>query len=131
MRRYPVYPASPKATNPVFALLCLAAWCIVAGGTAWGGTIRGTVRFTGAAVDQKKLPVTVDHSVCGKEGKEKDVEDIVLSPEKGIRNVAVSLQLPLPARSGRWPCLLCRWIRSSACSCRASWSCQPAERWNP
>ena len=93
MRRCPVYPASPKATNPVLALLCLAAWCIVAGGTAWGGTIRGTVRFTGAPVEQKKLPVTVDHSVCG---KEKDVEDIVLSPEKGIRNVVVSLQPPPP-----------------------------------
>jgi plastocyanin len=65
----------------------------VAGGTAWGGTIRGTVQFTGAAVDPKKLPVTVDHSVCG---KEKDAEDIVLSPEKGIRNVVVSLQSPPP-----------------------------------
>ena len=63
-----------------------------------GGTIRGTVRFTGAAVEQKKLPVTVDHSVCG---KEKDAEDIVLSPEKGIRNVVVSLQTPPPGAT--WP----------------------------
>ena len=60
------YPASPKAIKPVFVLLCLAAWCVVAGGTAWGGTIKGTVRFTGTAVEQKKLPVTVDHSVCEK-----------------------------------------------------------------
>jgi plastocyanin len=73
----------------------------VSGGTAWGGTIRGTVRFTGAAVEQKKLPVTVDHSVCG---KEKDAEDIVLSPEKGIRNVVVSLQPPPPG--AKWPVAL-------------------------
>src|SRR2546428_13884991 len=88
MRRCSVYPASPKETKPVFILFCLAAWCMMAGGTAWGGTIKGTVRFTGAAVEQKKLPVTVDHSVCG---KEKDAEEIVLSPEKGSRNDVVSL----------------------------------------
>jgi len=98
MRRYSAYPANPKATKPIFVLLCLAAWCVVAGGTAWGGTIKGMVRFTGAAVEQKKLPVTVDQSVCG---KEKDAEDLVLSPEKGIRNVVVSLQPPPPGAT--WP----------------------------
>jgi plastocyanin len=91
-----VYPASPKATKPIFVLLCLAAWCVVAGSKAWGGTIKGTVRFTGAGVEQKKLPVTVDHSVCG---KEKNAEDVVLSPEKGIRNVVISLQSPPPGAS--------------------------------
>ena len=101
MRRCAVYPASPKATRPVFVLLCLAAWCVVAGGTAWGGTLQGMVRFTGEAVEQKKLPVTVDHSVCG---KEKDAADIVLSPEKGIRNVVVSLQPPPPGVT--WPVAL-------------------------
>jgi plastocyanin len=93
MRRCSMYPASSRATKPIFILLCLAAWCSVVAGTAWGGMIRGTVRFTGAGVEQQKLPVTVDHSVCG---KEKDAEDIVLSPEKGIRNVVVSLQPPPP-----------------------------------
>ena len=88
----------PKQNKPAFALLCLAAWCIVAGGTAWGGTIRGTVRFMGAALEPKKLPVTVDHHVCG---QEKDAQDIVLSPEKGIRNVVVSLQSPPPGAT--WP----------------------------
>jgi plastocyanin len=98
MRRCSVYPASPQATRPVFVLFCLAAWCVVAGGMAWGGTLQGTVRFTGAAVEQKKLPVTVDQSVCG---KEKDAEDVVLSPQKGIRNVVVSLQSPPPG--AKWP----------------------------
>jgi plastocyanin len=36
--------------------------------------------------------------VCG---KEKDAEDIGLSPEKGIRNVVVSLQSPPP--DAKWP----------------------------
>jgi len=93
-----VYPASPKATKPAFVLLCLAAWCVVAGGTAWGGTIKGTVRFTGAAFEPKKLPVTVDRFVCG---QEKDAEDLVLSPEKGLHNVVVSLQPPPPG--AKWP----------------------------
>ena len=42
--------------------------------------------------------MTVDHSVCG---KEKDAEDIVLSPEKGMRNVVVSLQAP--PLGATWP----------------------------
>jgi len=98
MRRCVVYLASPQATKSIFVFLCLATWCLVVGGTAWGGTIRGTVRFTGAAFEPKKLPVTVDHSVCG---QEKDAEDIVLSPDKGIRNVVVSLQPPPPGAT--WP----------------------------
>src|SRR5262245_42823409 len=73
MRRCSVYPSSPKVISPVFVLFWLIAWCVVASGTAWGGTLKGTVRFTGAAVEQKKLLVTVDHSVCG---KEKDAQDI-------------------------------------------------------
>jgi hypothetical protein len=98
MRRRSAYAVRPKATKAVFVLLCLAAWCVVAGGTAWGGTIKGTVRFTGTAVEQKKLPVTVDHSVCG---KEKDAGELILSPEKGMRDVVVSLQSPPP--DVKWP----------------------------
>ena len=28
MRRRSAYPVRPKATKPVFVLLCLAAWCV-------------------------------------------------------------------------------------------------------
>jgi plastocyanin len=101
MQQCAVFPASLKTPELVVVLLCLTVWCMAAGGTAWGGTIRGTVRFTGAAFEQKKLPVTVDHSVCG---KEKDAEDIVLSPEQGMRNVVVSLQPPPPGAT--WPAVL-------------------------
>ena len=98
VRRCSVPPIRPRETKPNCVLLCLIAWCVMAGGTAWGGTIKGSVRFTGAAVDQKKLPVTVDQSVCG---TEKDAEDLVLSLDKGIRNVVVSLQPPPPGAT--WP----------------------------
>jgi plastocyanin len=60
-------------------------------GIASGGTIQGTVKLGGPVGEQKKVPVTVDHSVCG---KEKDAEDVVVSPGRGIRNVVVSLQTP-------------------------------------
>jgi len=70
---------------------CLAAWGLALAAPAWAGTIRGTVRFAGGALEQKKLVVTVDQSVCG---KDKDAEDLVVSADKGVRNVVVSLQRP-------------------------------------
>jgi plastocyanin len=60
---------------------------------ASAAAIKGTVQFVGGAVDQKKLPVTVDQFVCG---KDKDAEDLVLSPQRGIRNAVVSLASPPP-----------------------------------
>jgi len=64
-----------------------------AAGAAWGETIKGTVRLTGGPVEIKKLNVTVDHSACG---TIKDAEDIVVSPDMGIRNVVMSLVTPPP-----------------------------------
>jgi len=85
MRRYFVW------VIPV--LVCGAAVWAMAAGTAWGGTIKGTVRLAGAPVRPKKLPVTIDQYVCG---KEKEDEDVVLSPDNGIRYAVVSLQTPPP-----------------------------------
>jgi len=82
--------ALTRATLPV--LVCIAAWCVLPG-TVWAGAIKGAVRLKGAAVGQKKLPVTIDQYVCG---KEKDAEDLVVSPDRGIRNAVVSLQPPPP-----------------------------------
>lgn len=83
-------------------LLGVGAWCAITVGTAWGGSIKGTVRLTGAAPEPKKLRVTIDQYVCG---KEKEAEDVVLSPEKGIRNAVVSLQNPPTGakREAPWP----------------------------
>jgi plastocyanin len=75
------------------AVAGLAALAALAIGPAWAGTIKGTVRAPGLPTETRKLPVTIDQYVCG---KEKDAEDLVLSPEGGVRNVVVSLQNPPP-----------------------------------
>src|SRR6185295_17531844 len=74
-----------------------AAWAVLVTGPAWAGTIKGHVRFIGPATEQKMLPVTTDQYVCG---KEKDAEDLVLSPDKGIRNAVVWLKSVPPSATG-------------------------------
>ena len=76
----------------VAGLLGLTVWCGAAG-LAGAGTIKGAVRFAGGAVEAKKLKVTVDHAVCG---TTKDAEDLVVSPEMGLRNAVVFLLTPPP-----------------------------------
>lgn len=77
-----------RRARPFSALTVgLAFWLIAAPLSA--ATIKGTVRYTGAPVDRKKIPVTIDQYVCG---KEKEAEDLVLSAANGIRYAVVSLQ---------------------------------------
>jgi plastocyanin len=76
----------------VAGFLGLAVWCGTTG-LAGAGTIKGTVRLAGSAVEVKKLKVTVDHAVCG---TTKDAEDVVVSSDMGLRNVVVSLVTPPP-----------------------------------
>lgn len=85
------------AAKAVLSLVCAVAWCLMASEGAWAGSIRGSVRLAGTIQAQKKLKVTVDHSVCG---TEKDAEDLILSPERGIRNVVVWLETPPP--NAKW-----------------------------
>ena len=77
----------------LLAVLVATGLGCVAATDASAAAIKGTVQFVGGAVDQKKLPVTVDQFVCG---KDKDAEDLALSPQRGIRNAVVSLATPLP-----------------------------------
>jgi plastocyanin len=58
---------------------------------AAGGTIKGTVVLKGTAPEIKKRAVTIDQYVCG---KEKNPEELVLSPQAGIRNAVVWLDKP-------------------------------------
>ena len=74
------------------------AWCVIAG-RSWAETIKGNVRYTGAPVERKKVPVTIDQYICG---KEKESEDLVLSSNNGIRNAVVSLQNVPPGAKGNW-----------------------------
>jgi plastocyanin len=59
---------------------------------AGAASIRGIVVMAGAVVS-KKLPVTIDQYVCG---KEKVGEDLVVNPQGGVKNAVVWLQAPPP-----------------------------------
>jgi len=76
-------------------LLGLTIVMLVAGLTtpreAAGGSIRGTVVLKGTTPELRKLAVTIDQYVCG---KEKNPEDLVLSPQGGIRSAVVWLDKP-------------------------------------
>src|SRR5437867_3222974 len=92
---------SVDGTKQFFAAVFVTAWCVIAAAPSWGETIKGSVRYVGAPVDKKKVSVTIDQYVCG---KEKEPEDLVLSSNSGIRNAVVSLQnLPPGAKWDRNP----------------------------
>jgi len=65
---------------------------------AYGGDIRGAVRYTGPTGERAKFPVTIDQYICG---KEKDAEDLVLSPKRGVLNAVVWLENP--PKGAKWP----------------------------
>jgi plastocyanin len=92
-------PDRRKGRAQRFAAVCfIAAWYAVAG-VSWAETIKGSVRYLGAPVEGKKVPVTIDQYICG---KDKGPEDLVLSSNNGIRNAVVSLQNPPPNAKGDW-----------------------------
>ena len=72
------------------AILVLATGLTTPGDAA-GGAIKGTVTLKGASPELKKLAVTIDQYVCG---KEKNPEDLVLSPQGGVRSAVVWLDKP-------------------------------------
>jgi len=80
-------------TGRFAAVIGVALGCLIAAAAARGETLKGTVRYAGAAPEKKKLPVTIDQYICG---KDKEAEDLVLSSSNGIRNAVVSLQTPPP-----------------------------------
>lgn len=80
-----------RTTPWFFVLVGAVAWSVIAGGPAWAGSIKGLVQLAGSPGEPRKLAVTIDQFVCG---REKDAEDLVLSPQKGIRNAVVWLESP-------------------------------------
>jgi len=58
---------------------------------AAGGSIKGMVVLKGATPELRKLAVTIDQYVCG---KEKNPEELVLSPQGGIRSAVVWIEKP-------------------------------------
>jgi len=55
-----------------------------------GGTVSGTVTYAGAAPAPKKLEVTKDVAVCGKEAHTD--ESLVVGANKGVKDVVVSIK---------------------------------------
>jgi hypothetical protein len=54
-----------------------------------GATVTGTVTYTGAVPSPATIAITKDVEVCG---HEKTAADLVVGPDKGIRNVVVRLK---------------------------------------
>jgi len=88
-----------KRRAQYFAAVFFVAVCYASAGVSWPETIKGTVRYAGAPLERKKVPVTIDQYVCG---KDKEAEDLVVSSNNGIRNAVVSLQNPPPNAKGDW-----------------------------
>jgi plastocyanin len=78
------------------ALIATGAW-LAGVEYARAASIKGTVQFIGGVVEQKQLPVAVDQYLCG---KERDAEDLVLSPQRGIKNAVVWLTSAPPGAKG-------------------------------
>ena len=83
MKRYNI-----NRGKQIFFIVGIAALCAAAATSVSAATLKGNVRYAGARVEKKMVPVTIDQYLCG---KEKEAGDLVLSSTSGIRNVVVSL----------------------------------------
>jgi plastocyanin len=81
-----------------FVIVFVAAWCLIAG-LARAETIKGNIRYVGAPIEKKKISMTIDQYICG---KEKEPEDLLLSSNNGIRNAVVSLHNIPPGAKRDW-----------------------------
>jgi plastocyanin len=72
-------------------LTVLLVGLLCAPGLALGATIKGKVVFVGSVPAPKKVDITIDQYVCG---TAKDAGDLVLSPQKELRNAVVWLENP-------------------------------------
>jgi plastocyanin len=77
----------------VAGLLCAPALCL-------GGAIKGKVVYTGSVPPPKKVDITIDQYVCG---NTKDAGDLLLSPQKEVRNAVVWLENPPAGASAAFP----------------------------
>ena len=68
-------------------LVCVAglAWAAL----AHGAEITGNVLYSGPLPERPKVPVTIDQYICG---KEKDADDLMLGPKRGVQNAVVWLE---------------------------------------
>jgi plastocyanin len=92
-----MYSQGMSALRPLMLLVCVGVAWLAPARPADAANIRGVVVMTGT-VAPKKLPVTIDQYVCG---KEKPAEELVVGPQGGVKNVVVWLQTPPPGAT--WP----------------------------
>jgi plastocyanin len=83
--------------KPLVLAACISVACLGIARPSGAANIRGVVVMTGAVVP-KKLPVTIDQYICG---KEKVAEDLVVSPQGHVKNAVAWLQTPPPGAA--WP----------------------------
>ncbi|HEX2500177.1 MAG TPA: hypothetical protein VHO73_01880, partial [Methylomirabilota bacterium] len=93
-------PLTSLTTLGPFLLLWVTVASVLAPGPVWAGALKGTVRFMGAPFEPRKVPVTTDQYVCG---KDKDAEDLVVSRDRGIKNAVVWLQTAPPGTKWEGP----------------------------
>jgi plastocyanin len=72
-------------------LSALLVVLLCAPGSGLAASIKGKVVFVGPVPAQKKIDVTIDQYVCG---TEKAAGDLLLSPQKELRNAVVWLENP-------------------------------------
>jgi len=72
-------------------LTVLLAGILCGPGLGLGAAIKGKVVFVGSVPPSKKVDITIDQYVCG---TAKDPGDLVLSPQKELRNAVVWLENP-------------------------------------
>lgn len=85
-------------SQPTFVIVFVAVWCFIVG-PARAETIKGSIRYAGAAIEKKRIPMTIDQYICG---KEKEPEDLLLASNNGISNAVVSLQNVPPGSKREW-----------------------------
>lgn len=85
-------------------LLSVAVWCCLAAlasaqsnykviSVSDGGTITGTVKWSGPAPRGLQFPITKDPQICDPEGtKRTDLERLILGPQGGVANTVVYLK---------------------------------------
>ena len=100
MERRADLPTSLVTLGRSLFVLCVMAGAALAPALAWAGALRGSVLFVGTSPGARKVAVTTDQYVCG---KEKDAEDLVVSRDRGIKNAVVWLQTAPPGTKWEGP----------------------------
>ena len=85
-----------SGSTPIMVLLLIAFLSTPCVGLC--GAIKGKVVFAGPVPTQGKVDITIDQYVCG---TTRDAEDLLVSPQRELRNAVVWLENPPPNAGAR------------------------------